>query len=583
VPRPRPARRFSARVALAGAALLAAGAGSLAGAPAAFADGPTVTGAGSTFSQVALDVWRADVKARYGLTINYNGNGSSAGRNFYIQNSVDFAGSEIPFEPDENNRLKGNRSYLYSPVVAGATSLMYNVVDANGQGVTDLQLSPPTIAGIFTGNILKWDDPAITKDNGGQVVSTDEITPVVRSDGSGTSAQFTAFMANQVGDTWRPFAQKYGAKPDGNESQYPTGWGRVVAQNGSDGVANYVANRGQGRGSVTYVETAYAINRDFPVASVLNKAGKFTQPSSANVSTALTTATLNADRTQNLGAVYTNPDPNTYPISSYSYIIVQGDGFDPAKGKVLSQFMIYFACAGQQKASVLGYAPLPPNLVSTVFDVINNIPGHVTPPDLSKCPNPTIPGAVDGGLPGTGDSGTGVAAAPVTDRAVARTAGTSATAVKGKVTRGSRPGTAGTAPGAPVVIAGTPVGPAPGTAGTAAGGAPAPGALPPGAAGPLGTAAGAPPGAAVDPALAAVTGGAAAGVPDPVTGVPAAGAQTVAYAADQPVSVTVRGSGAGAALPALLLLAILVLPPLLWAPVQSLRRRGLRRSSGAAA
>jgi phosphate transport system substrate-binding protein len=394
----RPRRTAAGRVVGGFAAALLAAAVTVALAPtAALADGPTISGAGSTWSQIALDQWRADV-ARYGLSVNYQGVGSSAGRQFFIINQVDFAASEIPFYPDELAKLRGeHKAFQYLPDVAGGTSLMYNLVDGTGQRVTNLQLSSSTAAGIFTGTITNWDDPKIAADNGGRPFPNQPIIPVIRSDGSGTSAQFSLYLATKEPAAWAAFARKNGI-PDASTSYWPNFPGSV-AQRGSDGVANFVANDSIGRGAIGYVEAGYAIQRGFPVASMRNASGHYTQPTSANVATALTHATLNADLTQNLGAVYDAPEATAYPVSSYSYLITQTTGFDPAKGNVLGKFILYFACDGQQQASLLGYSPLPPNLVQAVFDAVKRIPGAPAPPPLSQCNNPTIQHGGGGGTP----------------------------------------------------------------------------------------------------------------------------------------------------------------------------------------
>lgn len=392
------------------AALTAAGAVSLLPATTAQAGtGVTVTGAGSTWSQIALDQWRADV-AHYGLNINYSGVGSSAGRNFYIINQVDFAATEIPFQPDEVARLRQQgKSYQYLPDVAGGTSLMYNLRDVSGRAVTSLRLSKTSLAGIFTGTITSWDDAAIKADNPVLTLPHQAITPVIRSDGSGTSAQFSSYLQHESSSAWAKFTAGQGI-PNAPTSYWPT-FGNSVAQKGSDGVANYVANDATGVGSIGYVEAGYAIERSRPVALIRNVAGNYVLPTAHNVSVALTKATLNPDQTQNLAGVYRNPAPDAYPISSYSYLVTPTSGIDPQKGRVLGAYMLYFACAGQQKAAVLGYSPLPPNLVQVVFDAVKRIPGAPTPPPLSRCANPTIPGAVDGGVPGV-TAGTGRAAPP---------------------------------------------------------------------------------------------------------------------------------------------------------------------------
>ncbi|NDB18796.1 MAG: phosphate ABC transporter substrate-binding protein PstS, partial [Actinobacteria bacterium] len=342
----------------------------------ALADGPTINGSGSTWSAIAIDQWRADVSNQKGLTINYNSVGSSSGREYYISlgEQTDFAVSEIPFVGDEPARLAAHkRTYQYLPIVAGGTALMYNLKDSAGRQVRDLGLSANTIAGIFTGKIKSWDDPKITADYG-KALPKVPITPVIRSDGSGTSAQFAAYLAYEAKSVWAPFAKDKMLDPKIPVSNYPD-TGNSIAQKGSDGIANYIANPIVGIGAIGYLESSYAVQRNFPVASVKNRAGKFVLPTSRNVSTALTKATLNSDRTQNLEGVYANTNPIAYPISSYSYMIVPAKtGMAADKAKVLGKFMLFFACEGQASASLLGYSPLPKNLVSIVFEAIDDLP-----------------------------------------------------------------------------------------------------------------------------------------------------------------------------------------------------------------
>jgi hypothetical protein len=126
---------------------------------------------------------------------------------------------------------------------------------------------------------------------------------------------------------------------------------------------------------------------------VLNAAGNYVQPTAQNVAIALTAARINKDFTQVLTGVYRNPLPSAYPVSSYSYMVVPrttADGFSTATGNVLGQFINYFVCTGQQKAAILGYSPLPPNLVQFAFQAEQTIPGAPKPPPVSKCDNPTI-------------------------------------------------------------------------------------------------------------------------------------------------------------------------------------------------
>jgi phosphate ABC transporter phosphate-binding protein len=365
-----------------------------------------INGSGSTWSSPATKQWAADVAAR-GMAVDFNANGSTAGRNDFTNHVVDFAVSEIPFQGSYVDRTgkatneladleNTHTKFKYLPIVAGGTAFMYNL-NIRGGRVRNLQLSPRTIALIFTNQIKMWNDQAIKADNPQLALPATPITPVVRSDGSGTTAQFSQFLNNQVADVWRPFF------PGGMTSEFPVK-GSAKAQAGSEGVANYVAAQ-YGEGAITYVETAYALQRQFPVASVKNAAGVYTQPTSDAVSIALTKARLNPDSTQILDGVYTNPDRRAYAISSYSYMIVPAAeqfNFTRDKGETLGKFIKYFLCAGQKQAAPLGYSPLPPRLVSFGYDAIKAIPGApdpgALPADLAKptkadfdaCPNPTF-------------------------------------------------------------------------------------------------------------------------------------------------------------------------------------------------
>ena len=381
-----------------------------------------ITGAGSTWSQIAVDQWRADV-ASQGLAVNYQGVGSTSGRVFYYQDQIDFAVSEIPFQKevrdsqgnviyyDEVSRA-AHRPYAYMPIVAGGTSFMYHL-DINGKRVTTLNLSGDAIAKIFTGVIKFWDDPAVTATNPSLALPHLAVRPVIRSDGSGTTAQFSAYMAAKTPAVWTAFCARVGINlnPCPSTSLYPPFDG-AIAQQYSDGVAGYVSSS-YANGAITYVEYGYAKQRGYPVANLQNQSGFFVQPVPAAVSLALQSATFNPDGTQNLLGVYNAADRRAYPMSSYSYMIVPTSTvspFNPDKGATLGKFILYFVCAGQQKAEQLGYAPLPRNLVENAFAAEQKIPGAPAPPALTDCHNPTIDGTYDPPEP--------VAVAPPTKAAV---------------------------------------------------------------------------------------------------------------------------------------------------------------------
>ena len=162
-------------------------------APGAGADGfVPISGSGSTWSSNALDQWRRNVDSLYGVTVNYSANGSTSGRQDFRQGQVDFAVSEIPYGLTDGGVLDPNpaRAFGYMPIVAGGTAFMYNLKIGNKR-VTNLRLSGDVITKIFTQQITNWSDPAIKADNPGLALPPRKIIPVVRSDGSGTAAQFT--------------------------------------------------------------------------------------------------------------------------------------------------------------------------------------------------------------------------------------------------------------------------------------------------------------------------------------------------------------------------------------------------------
>ena len=359
-----------------------------------------ITGSGSTWSQNALDQWRRNVAANYGMTVNYSGTGSTQGRLDFIAGTVDFGISEIPFQahPEDLSAPEvPSVGYAYMPIVAGGTSIMYNL-KIGGKRVTNLRFSGETLTKIFTGAITKWNDPAIQADNPGLAMPDKNIVPVIRSDGSGTSAQFTLWMSTQFPQLWQAFCAKVGrANACGMTSQYPV-FGSAKAQKGSDGVSGYVS-QSYGEGAITYVEYSYARKAGFPVAKLLNAAGYYVEPTAQAVAVALLAAKIKSDDpsspdylTQDLSQVYTNTDPRVYPMSSYSYMIVPTEAkgiFTTDKGRTLGAFANYMICEGQQQADQLGYSPLPMNLVQAGAKQIARIPGAGAV-DITKCNNPTF-------------------------------------------------------------------------------------------------------------------------------------------------------------------------------------------------
>lgn len=358
-----------------------------------------IEGSGSTWSEVILQQWIADVNAN-GMKVTYNGGGSSQGRKAFAQHVTDFGITEIPYQgKDEygNADTAGGRDFAYMPIIAGGTAFTYQI-KVGGKPVKNLRLSGDTLAKIFTNKITNWNDPAIAKDNNGRTLPSLKIVPVVRSDGSGTTAQFTRWMDAQHASVWRSFYGKSGLT-----SYYPRK-GNTIAAAGSDQVMNTIAGAA-GNGTIGYVEYSYPVNKHYPVVKVLNKAGYFVEPTQYNVAVALTKARINTNKgsqdylTQILDGVYNAADPRAYPLSSYSYLLLPTGASDrrmtTAKRQTLADFMFYSLCEGQSKAGAYGYSPLPLNLVKAGFDQLKRLKAadprvEVAGRDVTKCNNPTF-------------------------------------------------------------------------------------------------------------------------------------------------------------------------------------------------
>ncbi|MFB6893978.1 substrate-binding domain-containing protein [Kitasatospora sp. NPDC056327] len=391
----------------------------------AFAASTSLNADGSSWAGPAIDQWRNDVNP-LGIKINFSATGSAAGRAQWALGQNDFTASDVPFRTQIDTGVgsgghqggSGNvenpvYGYSYVPITAGGTAFMYNLTVA-GKQVRDLRLSPKTIVEIFTGKITNWNDPKITADYGKALPSL-LITPIIRSDGSGATAQFTRWMQHTFKDEWEAYCRSVNNVTCGDYTEFFPKSGRMSALNGSDVVANYIMGSA-GAGTIGYDEYAFAKSSNWPVVKVLNPAGYFTLPTASNVAVALTAAKIRGvdDDTspndpnylqQNLNGVYTNADPRSYPVSSYSYLIVPRKDaalpvpprFNDDKGSALSRFISYVLCAGQGKADDLGYSPIPRNLVRGGILQSTHIPGNASPVDpntLANCPNPTFTGEV---------------------------------------------------------------------------------------------------------------------------------------------------------------------------------------------
>jgi ABC-type phosphate transport system substrate-binding protein len=180
-----------------------------------------ISGAGSTWSYPAIHSWIGNLTGQ-GLSINYQQTGSAAGRVLFGDGSVDWAASEIPYGVQDGNNYDPPpaRGYTYVPDTAGAVTFAYNLT-VNGQRLTGLRLSGATIAAIFTDKITMWNDPMIAADNPGVALPAIGIIPVVRTDSSGATWNFTEWMAATQGSSWNAYCQQVGLSPCGPTSTYP--------------------------------------------------------------------------------------------------------------------------------------------------------------------------------------------------------------------------------------------------------------------------------------------------------------------------------------------------------------------------
>jgi phosphate transport system substrate-binding protein len=332
--------------------------------------GVTVSGQGSSFVSNFIEQCKSDVKKEFGINIGYQPTGSGAGRSAYIAGTNDFAASDVAFTASELPNAQ-KKPFVYIPVAIGGIAIIYKV-----PGVTELKLSGPTLAGIFSGKIQSWNAEPIAKENPDAKLPNEVIRVIVRSDSSGTSNVFSDYLSTTGKGAWTA----------GATSTFPVPSGNGIGQKGSDGVANYVAGA-QGNFAITYAEASFAEERKLSVAKVINAAGGAIEPSAASITEAMSGAATNDDGTLLLNFQATG---KAYPISTTAYLIAP-QTMDKAKGDVLRTFLTYSLTACQSKADTVGYAPLPEKLVKLGLDAVAKInPGSGAVPVVAgAAPAPT--------------------------------------------------------------------------------------------------------------------------------------------------------------------------------------------------
>ncbi len=299
-------------------------------------------GAGATFPYPLYSKWFSEYgKVHANVRINYQSIGSGGGIRQITERTVDFGASDAPMTAEE---LAKAPKILHVPMTLGAVVITYNV-----PGVDKLQLTPALVTSLFMGEIKKWNDPRLAKANPSAKLPDLAVTPAYRSDGSGTTAVFTDYLA-KVSAPWK---EKVGA---GKSVKFPVGMG-AKGNEGVTGVAKTTP------GTIAYVELAYAKQNNLPLATVQNAAGKWVEPALESISAAAAGVQIPGDFRVSI----TDPKGEAaYPIAAFTYLLVYQEQPDAQKGKTLLDFLRWAVHEGQALGGPLHYAALPAEVVTRV-------------------------------------------------------------------------------------------------------------------------------------------------------------------------------------------------------------------------
>ncbi len=304
----------------------------------------TLSGAGSSFIYPLVSKWSADYNAASGARINYQSIGSGGGIAQIKAGTVDFGCTDKPLSPDE----LAQAGLGQFPAAIGGVVPVVNLV---GVEPGKLRLTGALLADIFQGKIAKWNDAAIAAANPDVALPDLKINIVHRSDGSGTTFNFTNYLSKVSAD-WKA---KIG---EGTSVQWPGG----VGGKGNEGVASYVT---QIKGSIGYVELAYALQNKMTFATLRNAAGQYVQPSADSFAAAA--ASADWTNAKDFDLVITDaPGEQAWPITAITFTLMQKQ---PRDAKHTADTLAFFKWAfenGQAQAKALDYVPLPPELVTQV-------------------------------------------------------------------------------------------------------------------------------------------------------------------------------------------------------------------------
>jgi len=307
---------------------------------------------GASFPDAFYQAVNADFNGVAGQElVTYAKSGSSDGRKQLQAGTLDFAGSDSLPKPEEAALWKG--PILFFPTVAAPITMSYNL-----SGVDDLQLSPDTIAKIMQAQITTWDDPAIKADNPDATLPSSPITVVHRSDGSGTTNNFTKYLTLAAPTTW--------TLGSGDTVNWPPTTQGAAA---NSGVAALIKQTG---GSIGYVDLADAGKAGLTFAAIKNSSGEFVQPTAEATQAAVAGAEIKDDLTYSpLNA----EGADAYPITAPTFLIVYQTQTDAAKAATLKTYLSYVLTAGQEQADAVAFVGLPEDLAQKAIDQIDKITG----------------------------------------------------------------------------------------------------------------------------------------------------------------------------------------------------------------
>ncbi|HZB88796.1 MAG TPA: phosphate ABC transporter substrate-binding protein PstS [Terracidiphilus sp.] len=310
-----------------------------------------LTGAGATFPYPIYSKWFSEYSAAHpGVEVNYQSIGSGGGIRQVTQGLVDFGASDMPMTDDMLSASKVKLIHL--PTVLGAVVPVYNV-----QGAGQLRFSADVLADIYLGKIANWNDGRIAKDNPGVKLPDEKIIVVHRSDGSGTSFIFTDYLS-KVSKDWADGPGK------GTSPSWPVG----VGGKGNEGVAGLVR---QLPGAIGYVELIFAVQNKITFGAIKNAAGNWVVASIEGVTDAA--ASMKSIPADFRVSITNAPGANSYPISSFTYLLIPASGANAENRKVLKDMVSWILKSGESEVSALSYAPLPQAIAQKELQIVNNL------------------------------------------------------------------------------------------------------------------------------------------------------------------------------------------------------------------